>query len=131
MNDSNLVSSAVAAEIVGVSSAYLVKWFPWLEAFPKCVKTPHRAWLFPRKELVAWAHGRDIKAAFVQAKRRKYAAVSNRFDCKAAVEFLSGQYLPAEKRTQHEFKKIVARRLKPKTTRVHLVHDWMIDQEDA
>lgn len=130
MKDSNLVSSFIAADLMGISSAYLVKWFLWLDGFPRCVKTPSRAWLFPRKEVIRWARGHDIKAEFVAAKKRKYSERGRGFDCHRAVEFMTGKYLSAEKRNQLEFRKMTARTLKPKTYRMRVVSDWASVDDD-
>jgi len=136
MTTSKLINSAAAGELLGISSAYLVKWFKDLKDFPQGTKTPKRAYMFDRKAVIDWAKTHNIKTEMIAAKKRRAGINSPERFNKTAALFLSGRceteagvksVLPPARQIQLDFKKLAARTTKPKTTRIRLVPDWTLE----
>lgn len=132
MATSKLLSLWDVADLLGIRRFALTNCRPYLQGFPKPVKGPGKTLLYPEHEVLAWAEGRDLKAALKAAyKTRRIEPHAEPAPVQSfnrhAKQFLSGAFLPQAQRNTVEFKKLVARTTQLKTTRIQLVHDWMLE----
>ena len=131
-----LLSLWEVADLLGIRRFALTNCRPYLQGFPKPVKGPGKTLLYPEHEVLAWAEGRDLKAALKAAYKTRRTephaepAPAQSFNSHAK-QFLTGAYLPPAAKHAADFKKLVARTIQPKTTRVQLVHDWMLEDGPA
>lgn len=126
------------AKQLGVSKPVMITARPYLAGFPRSRRANNKMNYFSAAGFKKWLNGRDVadvaqmirdvyaNARHVRNKEnnRKRSSGLSQGDARA---FLSGAYLPAEQREKLEFKKLVARTTKPKTTTVTVVSDWMAD----
>lgn len=125
MATSELIDMRAIADLLGVCRFALCKSRAQLTDFPPVAKKQGKQMLFNQADVLAWADGRDLKADLkrFERERRKPKQAFNSH----AKQFLTGAYLPPAAKHAADFKKLVARTTKPKTTRIKLVHDWMLE----
>lgn len=127
-----LLSLWEVADLLGIRRFALTNCRPYLKDFPQPVKGPGKTLLYRQDQALAWAKGRDLKAALKLAykTRREQFGTGDYPDQGfnvAAKQFLTGAYLPPAAKHAADFKKLVARTTQPKTIRIQPVHDWMIE----
>lgn len=127
-----LLSLWDVADLLGIRRFALTNCRPYLKDFPQPVKGPGKTLLYREDEALAWAKGRNLKAALKAAyktRREQFGTGTQPDHCfnSHAKQFLTGAYLPPAAKHAVEFKKLVARTTQPKTIRVQLVHDWMLE----
>lgn len=119
------------ASLLSVSQNQLSKCHTRLSGFPRSVAKRGRSFLWDRDAVLAYGHGKAVKTLCWQVLRVKPASVENPFNQHLCRQFLVGQFLTEEQKQQLAFKKLVARSTQPKTRRVRLMFDWMLDDNDT
>lgn len=125
------------AEMLDVSVSTLAKVHKQLQNFPGSIGRLDgtKRKLYSRSAIKKWMSSHDVKAQTSLARRvveegngsvRPYHRSTSAFNA-MAVAFLKGALLPKKQKEQIEFRKMVARTTRPKTTRIQLVHDWMLE----
>ncbi|OQW74833.1 MAG: hypothetical protein BVN35_09460 [Proteobacteria bacterium ST_bin11] len=133
MNDSEELSQAQIAELLGVNRHMLSKAAPYLPDFPIARQVGGRRRRYQRAEILAWAEGRDVKA-LVSAGGSQ--ARAGGLDDKAAAfntrcrEFISGAFVSQAQQQQNKLKRLISRQChRPGQRRAYaIVPDWAQDQ---
>jgi len=130
------------ADALNVQLVYLSAARPYLAGFPEPLEASGNCKRFNWDAVTAWAAGRDIAGEIKKAhaeRRKQYSSKvhtpapksdkdKDAFN-RAAARFLAGAYLPAQQRTEIQFKKLVARSTQPQTHTVRVRPAWY--SEDA
>lgn len=135
MAASELLDRKQVSELLDQPKSALGCYMPYLTDFPAHVAKQGKNLLYDRDEVLRWAAGKDVKAIFAaanKARRNKRkapeaAARVGGFDNSLCTQLAAGAFLPPAQRNTLVFKKLVARTTQPKTTRIRLVHDWMLE----
>ena len=139
MAASELLDRKQVSALLGQPPSALGFYMPYLPDFPAHVAKQGNNLLYDRDEVLRWAEGKDVKAFCAAANKarrakRKSPEAAGRvggFDNSLCTQLATGAFLPPAQRNMLAFKKLVARTTQPKTTRVQLVHDWMLEDGPA
>lgn len=139
MAASELLNRKQVSELLGQSKSVFNSNLPYLTDFPPHVAKQGKNLLYDRDAVLRWAAGKDVKAIFAAANKARWkkqtpteaAGRLGSFDNSLCTQLAAGAFLPPAQRNTLEFKKLVARTIQPKTTRVQLVHDWMLEDGPA
>ena len=139
MGTSDLLNSEQVSVLLNQPKWALGNYRPFLPDFPAPVAKDKQTLLYRCSDVEEWATDKDIKALFAAANKirrnKRKAALSaakdntaiGPLDNQLCRQFASGAFLPAKQRQALELRKRAARTLQPKTQRIQLVHDWMIE----
>lgn len=121
------------AQLLGIRQYYMRNTIRLLVDFPACEAKQGRFKLYRVSAVMAWAEGKDLPALVRASWAARSRAINHgkRHAVKPfnqlAVQMLRGDFLPATQRRQKQLKLLACRVSRPKTTRVSLQFDWMLE----
>lgn len=139
MGTSELLNSEQVSVLLNQPKWAMGNYRPFLTDFPAPVAKDKQTLLYRRSDVEQWATGKDIKALFAAANKtrrnKRKAALSaakddtaiGPLDNQLCRQFVTGAFLPAKQRQELALRKLAARTTQPKTHRIQLVHDWMLE----
>lgn len=137
------INLKACAALLGVSRASFSEGGPGLDGFPRGERKGRHVF-FDKAAVLAWAEGKDVRAlcnAAIRQRRsqnpspsliRRLPEAKRAGSTQKALElgrrFAAGEFATAEQKAQFAMRRMTARLRQPKTIRVTLRPDWMIDK---
>jgi hypothetical protein len=124
---SELIDFDQVCKLLSVGKSTLARSYKRLKGFPPPLTKSGKKMMWDRQVMMKYCDGKTF-ATLSKQSQSEMPAPGLSFDQRSKA-FVSGAFLTTEQKKQLAFKKLVAKTTQPKTRRVRLQFDWMLNDE--